>query len=100
MVEKKKKYKEKYVPKSLSPADRKKQIKSITEKTIRPKLDSVKSKRSRNIIKYENQYGTKINDDKFINTNIISQTVINKIQDKGKGAYMKYGSKQNKKKNK
>ena len=36
----------KYLPKSLSPEDRKKQLKSIQEGTKRPKVD-FKSKRSR-----------------------------------------------------
>ena len=37
----------KYVPKSLTPADRKKQVKSIKEGTDRPKVESFKSKRSK-----------------------------------------------------
>lgn len=85
----------KYVPKSLSASDKKKQIKSIKEKTIRPKLDSFKSKRSSHVVKFENKYGTKITDDKFISKNIISQTGINKILDKGKGAYFSAGSRPN-----
>ena len=47
-MDRKKKYTSKYVPKSLSESDKKKQIKSIESKTIkpRPKLKSYKSKPS------------------------------------------------------
>ena len=51
----------KYVPSSLSVADRKKQIKSIKEKTERPKLKSFQSKRSTWAEKFETKYGYKIN---------------------------------------
>jgi hypothetical protein len=47
----------KYVPSSLSASDKKKQIKSIKEKTDRPKLKSAKTKRSVHVIKFEKRYG-------------------------------------------
>jgi hypothetical protein len=85
----------KYVPKSLSKEDREKQIKSIKEKTDRPKVESFKSKRSKFVVAFEKKYGTKITDDKFISKNIISQKGINEILDKGRGAYYSGGSRPN-----
>jgi hypothetical protein len=84
-----------YVPKSLSPADKKKQIKSIEEGTIRPKLKSFKSKRSRFVERFEKKYGKKITDDSFISKNIISKVGINQILKKGMGAYFSSGSRPN-----
>ena len=84
-----------YVPKSLSDKDKKKQIESIKKKTIRPKLDSFKSKRSQFVIKFEKKYGTKITDNKFIYKNIISKTGVDKIKNKGMGAYFNSGSRPN-----
>ena len=52
----------KYVPKSLSKEDRKKQIKSIKEEKPRPKVESFKSKRSSNVVKFEKKYKTKISE--------------------------------------
>lgn len=84
-----------YVPKSLSPEDTIKQIKSIKEGKDRPKVDSFKSKRSSHVVKFEKKYGTKITDDDFISKNIISKTGINKILTKGRGAYYSSGSRPN-----
>lgn len=84
-----------YVPKSLSPADKKKQIKSIEEGTIRPKLKSFKSKRSTFVERFEKKYGKKITDDNFISKNIISKVGINQILKKGMGAYFSSGSRPN-----
>ena len=84
-----------YVPKSLSPADKKKQIKSIEEGTIRPKLKSFKSKRSTFVERFEKKYGKKITDDSFISKNIISKVGINQILKKGMGAYFSSGSRPN-----
>jgi len=84
----------KYIPKSLSESDKKKQIKSIREKKDRPKLD-YKTKRSQWVIKFENKYKTKINDFNFISKNIIRRTGINKIISKGRGAYYSSGSRVN-----
>ena len=46
-------YSSTYVPKTLTKEDKKKQIKSIKDKTDRPKLESFKSKRSSHVIKFE-----------------------------------------------
>ncbi len=48
-----KKIPEQYAPKSLTPSDRKKQIKSIKEGKDRPKVKSFKSKRSSWVEKFE-----------------------------------------------
>ena len=90
-----KKINPKYVPKSLSESDKKKQIKSIKDKSVRPKLKSYTSKRSSWVVKFENKYNTKITDKSFISKNIISKTGIDKILDKGKGAYFSSGSRPN-----
>jgi len=84
-----------YVPKSLSEADKKKQIKSIKEKTVRPKLKSFESKRSPWVIKFEKRYGYKINEFSKINKELLTFTGINKILDKGRGAYFSSGSRPN-----
>jgi hypothetical protein len=79
-------YSKKYVPDSLSESDKKKQIKSIKDKTERPKVD-YKPRRSKYVVAFEKKYGTKINDTDFINKNIIKQKGIDLILDKGRGAY-------------
>jgi hypothetical protein len=85
----------KYVPKSLSAADKAKQIKSIKNKTIRPKLKSFESKRSPYVVAFEKKYNTKITDDTYISKNILSKVGIDKILDKGRGAYFSSGSRPN-----
>ncbi len=90
-----KKIKSEYAPKSLTPADRKKQIKSIKEGKDRPKVKSFTSKRSSWASKFENKYGTKISNTSFISKNIISKTGIDKILDKGMAAYYNQGSRPN-----
>ncbi len=90
----KKKINEKYVPKSLSAEDKKKQIKSIKEGKDRPKTD-YKTKRSSHVVKFEKKYGVKITDDNFISKNIISKTGIDQILSKGRGAYYSSGSRPN-----
>tara|TARA_R110001592_G_C12831447_1_gene719965 strand:+ start:350 stop:709 length:360 start_codon:yes stop_codon:yes gene_type:complete len=83
------------VPKELTEKDKKNQIKSIKEKTKRPKLESFKSKRSSWVEKFEKKYGTKITDKKFINENILKTKGINEILKKGQGAYYSSGSRPN-----
>jgi len=86
----------KYVPKSLTPSQKKKQVKSIREKTDRPKLKGVPSKRSSYTIKAEKYFGKG-------NTSIsamakklgISTTGLNLIKKKGEGAYYSSGSRPN-----
>ena len=85
----------KYVPTYLSNKDKKKQIKSIMNKTIRPKLNSFKNKKSTHIMRFESKYNMKITDNKSISKNIISKKGIDKIIDKGMGAYYSSGSRPN-----
>lgn len=85
---------EKYVPKSLSETDKKKQIKSIKEGKDRPKVD-YKTRRSSHVIAFEKKYKTKITDLDFIYKNIITKTGVDKILDKGKAAYFSSGSRPN-----
>tara|TARA_Y100000114_G_scaffold82628_1_gene76288 strand:- start:834 stop:1232 length:399 start_codon:yes stop_codon:yes gene_type:complete len=85
----------KYVPKSLTEEDRKKQIKSIKEGKPRPKVESFKSKRSSNVAAFEKKYKTKISDFDFINKNILKRKGIDEIIKKGKAAYFSSGSRPN-----
>lgn len=85
----------KYVPASLSASDKKKQIKSIKSQTLRPRLKSFKSRRSKYVKEFEDKYETKITDHKFINRHIITQKGIDKILNKGRGAYYSSGSRPN-----
>ena len=82
----------KYVPKSLSKADKAKQVKSIKKGTLRPKVKAP-YKRSSHVVRFEKKYGFKITDSRV--KNIISQTGINKILEKGRGAYFSAGSRPN-----
>ena len=84
-----------YVPDSLTPSQKAKQIKSIKEKKDRPKLKNVDTKRSRHVVAFEKKYGKKITNDSFISKNIISKTGIDKILSKGRGAYYSSGSRPN-----
>ena len=66
---------QRYLPKSLTEVERKKQIKSIFEGTDRPKLKKYESnKRSSHVKKFEKRYNRKITDLDFIYKNIISKT--------------------------
>ena len=84
-----------YVPDSLTPSQKAKQIKSIKEKKDRPKLKIVDTKRSKHVVAFEKKYGKKITNDSFISKNIISKTGIDKILSKGRGAYYSSGSRPN-----
>jgi hypothetical protein len=84
----------KYVPDSLSAADKKKQEKSIKEGTDRPKVD-YESKRSTWVKKFEDKYGKKITDKAFISKNILKREGIDQVIDKGMGAYYSSGSRPN-----
>ncbi len=90
-----KKIPKKYVPQTLTKEDKKKQIKSIKEKTFRPKLSSFKSERSSWVKKFEQKYGYKITDTDRIKKEIIKMRGINQILEKGKGAYFSSGSRPN-----
>ena len=85
----------KYVPKSLSKKDKEKQVKSIKNKTIRPKLKSFKSKRSSHTIAFEKKYGVKITNVKWIAKNLLRKKGIDLILSKGRGAYFSSGSRPN-----
>ena len=84
----------KYVPKTLSPSDKKKQEKSIREGKDRPKVN-YKSKRSTWAVKFEKKYGVKISDTDFIDKNIISKKGQDEIVSKGMKAYYTSGSRPN-----
>ena len=85
----------KYVPKQLNEKDRKAQIKSIKEKTDRPKVKTFKSKRSSNVEAFEKKYGYKISNFSRISKEIISQKGIDEIIKRGKAAYYTSGSRPN-----
>ena len=85
----------KYVPKGLSEKDRKKQIKSIKEGKDRPKVESVKTKRSSFVVRFEKKYGKKITDKEFIHKNILRNKGQELILSKGRGAYYSQGSRPN-----
>jgi len=85
----------KYVPKGLIKEDREKQIKSIKEKKDRPKLKSVKTKRSSFVVAFEKKYKTKITDKAFINKNILKNKGQEEILKKGRAAYYSQGSRPN-----
>ena len=85
----------KYVPDSLSSSDKTKQIKSIKAKTDRPILKSAKTKRSSHVVNFENKYGYKINELTKVYKNILSKVGVDKIIDKGMGAYYSSGSRPN-----
>jgi hypothetical protein len=84
-----------YVPQSLTKEDRKKQIESLEKGTRRPKVESFKTKRSKHVVAFEKKYGRKITDKQFIYKNIISKTGVDKILEKGRGAYFSSGSRPN-----
>lgn len=90
----KKKVNAKYVPKSLTPADKKKQVKSIMTGTKRPELKSAPTKRSGYVASFERKYGYKITDPR-VAKEIISREGINQILSKGRGAYVSSGSRPN-----
>jgi hypothetical protein len=94
-MDKKRKIPKQYAPSSLTKSDRKKQIESIKKQTIRPKVESFKSKRSSHVIAFEKKYGVKITNKAFIYKNIISKTGVDKILAKGRGAYFSSGSRPN-----
>ncbi len=79
---------------SLKGADRKKQIKSIFEKTDRPRTKSPK-RRSKWVVAFEKKYKVPITNKRFIHEKIITRTGIEKIIDKGRGAYYSSGSRPN-----
>lgn len=83
-----------YIPDTLSPSERKKQIKSIFEGKKRPEIKH-KTRRSSWAVKFEKKYKTTIMDDKFITKNIITKKGMEEILDKGRSAYYNSGSRPN-----
>lgn len=90
-----------YLPDSLSPAERKKQIKSIFEGKDRPKV-KVKKRKSSWTIQFNEKYGKEIDKLKGGKSkkNIAKVTgipvgAINEIFKKGEGAYYSSGSRPN-----
>tara|TARA_R110002096_G_scaffold248690_1_gene441102 strand:- start:19652 stop:20131 length:480 start_codon:yes stop_codon:yes gene_type:complete len=88
-------YNKKYVPKTLTKEDKKKQIKSLKEQKDRPKVKSFESKRSPFVIRFEKKFGFPITDKTKINKTLLSTTGINKILKKGMSAYYTAGSRPN-----
>ncbi len=94
----------KYIPKSLTPSDRKKQLQSIREKRDRPKVSSFKSKRS-NWTRMANSYFGDNNTSKIDMAKILSKgnkkrekelmKGFDEIFKKGEGAYYSSGSRPN-----
>lgn len=87
----KKKVPTRYVPKTLSKKERRKQIDSILKGEDRPNQDK-KTKRSGWAVKFEKKYNTNIMDDEFIEKNIISKKGKELILKKGRAAYYTSGS--------
>ena len=85
----------KYLPDSLSPADKKKQMRSIQNKTDRPALQSSTPRRSTYVVKFEKKYGFPITNIEQISKRIIKKEGINQILQKGMGAYFSSGSRPN-----
>lgn len=83
----------KYVPKSLSPSDKKKQIKSLAKGTDRPKVKSFTTRKSTWTEKFHKKYGKKSLD--WIYKNIIKRKQGEQIIKKGKAAYRTSGSRPN-----
>ena len=84
-----------YVPKSLSPSDRKKQVESIRKGTDRPKLKSFKGKRSTYTEEFEKKYGKKNKNREWIHKNLLRKEGQDQIIKKGMGAYYSSGSRPN-----
>lgn len=86
----------KYVPKTLSRADRLKQIDSIQKGTVRPQLASFRSRRSNHVVDFEKRYkGHKVSDVGWIHQNLMTRRGIEKVLAKGRAAYYTSGSRPN-----
>lgn len=91
----KKKYPDKYIPKSLSKSQKEKQIKSIEKGVDRPRLEGVKTRRSKWTVKADKYFkgDTSINNiAKVLN---VKKKGLNDIIQKGEGAYYSAGSRPN-----
>lgn len=85
----------KYVPKSLSKADKAKQVKSIKEGKDRPKLKSAKTKESKWTTKAKKYFDNNTSVSNIAKKIKVSTTGLNKIIKKGQGAYYSSGSRPN-----
>lgn len=85
----------KYVPKSLTASQKKKQVKSIREKTDRPKLKGVKTKESKWTTKANKYFDGNTSISNISKKTGVSTTGLNKIIKKGQGAYYSSGSRPN-----
>lgn len=86
----------KYVPSSLTPSQKQKQVKSIKEQKPRPKLKGVPSRRSQYTIKAERYFGkgnTSVSD--IAKKLKIPTTGLYAIKKKGEKAYFTSGSRPN-----
>ena len=90
-----------YIPDSLSPADRKKQIKSIFEGKERPKVD-VKKRKSSYTIEFNKKYGKRLEDMKGgKSVRNIAKVVglpykpLKEVFERGEGAFYSSGSRPN-----
>jgi len=85
----------KYLPDSLSATDRKKTIKSLFEKTDRPKTD-VKTRKSSWVVKFDNKY--KLKNKSLSNISKVTGIplkALKEVYNKGEGAYYSSGSRPN-----
>ena len=85
----------KYVPSSLSSAQKKKQVESIREKRNRPELKGVKTRKSTYTTKAEKYFKGNTSISNIAKTLGVSKTGLNKIIKKGEGAYYSAGSRPN-----
>jgi len=85
----------KYVPKSLTPSQKAKQVKSIREKRDRPKLKGVKSKESKWTKKAKDYFKGNTSISNIAKTLKVSPKGLNEIIKKGEGAYYSAGSRPN-----
>jgi len=80
---------------NLKGKDLQKQIKSIVEKKDRPKTNTKSNTKSKYVIQFTKKYNQPITNKSFISKNIITNTGIEKILNKGRGAYYSSGSRPN-----
>ncbi len=91
----KRKIKKSYVPDTLTKSQKQKQLKSIKEKTDRPKLD-IKTRRSKWTIKAEKYFGKgKTSVDDISKRLKVPKKGLEEIIQKGKAAYYNSGSRPN-----
>tara|TARA_R110002124_G_scaffold101930_1_gene249741 strand:+ start:3060 stop:3503 length:444 start_codon:yes stop_codon:yes gene_type:complete len=90
-----------YLPDTLTPSQRKKQIKSIFEGTDRPKLD-VKPRKSSNTILFNKKYGKRFDKlkggksvDNIAKVVGLPYKALKEVFEKGEGAYYSSGSRPN-----